>query len=195
MKKILYRILKKDMIKKLSKKYGEQFIFYIPLVTAGSTAYQSSPTLASGDVTIKKDDGSSVNLAALPTASGVDVKVIMPRHSDVGLIDILRTRYLGVLYKNGIKLMFFGPHNLHAKLILIDKEVYSIGSPNFDYRSFRYQHEIVVVGEEKSVIKQINYHIGETLKSCEEFNYEIWFRRSAFQKFFEWILLPFRHLL
>ena len=58
-------------------KYGEQFIFYIPLVTAGSTAYQSSPTLASGDVTIKKDDGSSVNLAALPTASGVDVKVII----------------------------------------------------------------------------------------------------------------------
>ena len=126
---------------------------------------------------------------------GVDVKVIMPKHSDVGLIDILRTRYLGVLYKNGIKLMFYGPHNLHAKMMLTDKKVYSIGSPNFDYRSFRYQHEIVVVGEEKSVVKQINFHIGETLKNCEEFNYEIWFRRSAFQKFFEWILLPFRHLL
>jgi len=126
---------------------------------------------------------------------GVNVKVIMPRHSDVGLIDILRTRYLGVLYKNGIKLMFYGPHNLHAKMMLTDKKVYSIGSPNFDYRSFRYQHEIVVVGEEKSVVKQINFHISETLKNCEEFNYEIWFRRSTFQKFFEWILLPFRHLL
>ena len=126
---------------------------------------------------------------------GVDVKIIMPKHSDVGLIDILRSRYLGVLFKNGIKLMFFTPHNLHAKLMLIDKKVFSLGSPNFDYRSFRYQHEIVVVGDEKSVVKQINYHISETLKSCEEFNYELWLRRSRFQKFFEWILLPFRHLL
>ncbi len=126
---------------------------------------------------------------------GVDVKVIMPKHSDVGLINILRSRYLGPLHKNGIKIIFYVPHNLHAKMMMVDKDVFSIGSPNFDYRSFRYQHEIVVVSQEKNVLEQIDKHIKETLSNSEEFNYEIWLRRSAIQKFFEWILLPFRHLL
>ncbi len=126
---------------------------------------------------------------------GVDVKVIMPRHSDVGLIDVLRNKFLGPLAKGGVKLLFYVPHNLHAKLIMVDKEVFSLGSPNFDYRSFRFQHEIVIVGEEKSVIDQMDKHIKETLLNSEEFNYDVWLKRSAIQKFFELILLPFRHLL
>lgn len=126
---------------------------------------------------------------------GVEVIVIIPKHSDVGLVDALRNRYFGQLFNNGIQFYFYLPHNLHAKLLLIDKEVYSIGSPNFDYRSFRYQHEIVMVGQNQSVIDQISNHIEETLNECEPFNYDEWRDRSSVQKFFEWLILPFRHLL
>jgi cardiolipin synthase A/B len=126
---------------------------------------------------------------------GVDVVVIMPRHSDIGLIDVLRNRFLGPLSKNGIRLLFYSPHNLHAKLLMVDREVFSIGSPNFDYRSFRFQHEIVLIASDTSAIDQIGEHISLTLKNSEEFRYDLWQKRSAVQKFFEWILLPFRHLL
>ncbi|MEZ5196029.1 MAG: phosphatidylserine/phosphatidylglycerophosphate/cardiolipin synthase family protein [Bacteroidales bacterium] len=126
---------------------------------------------------------------------GVKVLVLMPKHSDVGMINVLRNRYLGPLLKNGIDLMFFVPHNLHAKLLLVDREVYSIGSPNFDYRSFRFQHEIVLLGQDKSVIDQLLKHIEGTIQNSEEFSYEIWLKRSNIQKFFEWLILPFRHLL
>jgi len=126
---------------------------------------------------------------------GVIVKVIMPKNSDVGLVDVLRTRYLGPLHKKGIKLLFYMPYNLHAKVMLVDGEVFSIGSPNFDYRSFRFQHEIVILGREQEVIDQVVDHINETIKYSEYFNYESWLDRSRIQKFFEWIILPFRHLL
>jgi cardiolipin synthase len=126
---------------------------------------------------------------------GVEVTVIMPRQSDVGLIDILRNRYLGPLHKSGLNLMLYVPHNLHAKMIIADREVFSIGSPNFDYRSFRFQHEIVIVGEEKTILRQMEEHMDETLKNSVRFDYEIWNRRSALQRFFEWLILPFRHLL
>jgi cardiolipin synthase len=126
---------------------------------------------------------------------GVDVVVIIPRHSDVGLIDVLRTRFLGLLSKNGIRLLFYTPHNLHAKLLMVDREVFSIGSPNFDYRSFRFQHEIVLICNDESALGQIREHISATIKNSEEFRYDLWQQRSAFQKLFEWILLPFRHLL
>lgn len=126
---------------------------------------------------------------------GVDVKVIMPLNSDVGLVDVLRNRFLGPLHKNGVKLLFYMPHNLHAKMVLIDRKIFSVGSPNFDYRSFRFQHEIVILGEDQRITKQVIDHMDKTQMSSTGFDYDLWKNRSKIQKFFEWLVLPFRHLL
>ena len=124
---------------------------------------------------------------------GVDVTVILPRHSDVMLIDILRNRYLGPLHREGLQFRYYLPSNLHSKAILVDNEIFAIGSPNFDYRSFRYMHEIVLVGRDEMIIRQLDEHIRETISHSEPFNYEKWFHRPRLQKFIEWLLLPFRH--
>ena len=124
---------------------------------------------------------------------GVEVTVVVPRHSDVMLIDILRNRYLGPLHKEGLKFRYFLPGNLHAKAILVDKEIFAIGSPNFDYRSFRYMHEIVLIGRDESIASQLNQHISETLSQTEQFDFEKWRKRPRLQQFIEWLLLPFRH--
>lgn len=126
---------------------------------------------------------------------GVKVKVIIPKHSDVRMADVLRNRYIGILHEKGIEFSFYTPHNLHAKIFMVDKSIFSIGSANFDYRSFRYMHEISLIGTNQSVINKITKHIHETLEYCEPFDYELWLRRPRIQKFFEWLLLPMRHLL
>lgn len=126
---------------------------------------------------------------------GVEVKVIIPRHSDVRLVNILHGRYLEMLHNHNIRFLYYTPHNLHAKIIMIDNEIFSVGSPNFDYRSFRYMHEIVLIGKKPQIAALIRSHIDETLSMCEPFDYEAWKRRPAIQKFFEWIILPMRHLL
>ncbi|MBU1011577.1 MAG: phosphatidylserine/phosphatidylglycerophosphate/cardiolipin synthase family protein [Bacteroidetes bacterium] len=126
---------------------------------------------------------------------GVQVTIILPKHSDVGLVDILRNKYLGHLYKSGINFLFYIPHNLHAKVMLIDDNRYSIGSSNFDYRSFRYMYEIVLLGKDPQIIDQLETHFSETIKNTHAFDYERWLDRPVINKFFEWILLPFRHLL
>ncbi len=126
---------------------------------------------------------------------GVEVIVIIPRHSDVTLVDILRNKYLGPLYKNGIQFLFYKTNNLHAKLMLVDDEYFAIGSSNFDYRSFRYMFEVMLFGDDHRIIEQVTNHISETLKHSESFVYSRWKKRPLINKFFEWILLPFRHLL
>lgn len=126
---------------------------------------------------------------------GVSIKVIIPKNSDVGLIDILRNHYLGPLHDKGVEFLYYVPTNLHGKAILVDDEVFSIGSPNFDYRSFRYMHEIVIIGREPEVVKQLREHIDTILKDCIPFDYEKWRHRPRFSKVIEWFLLPFRHLL
>ncbi len=125
---------------------------------------------------------------------GVDVRIIMPRHSDVRMIDVLRNKYLGMLFKNNLKLLFYGPYNLHAKLLLIDESIFSISSANFDYRSFRYQYEVALIGSEPEILRQLKEHINETIRNSEPFDYSRWENRPLIEKFFEWFLLPFRHL-
>jgi cardiolipin synthase A/B len=125
---------------------------------------------------------------------GVDVKIILPEHSDVTMIDILRNKYLGMLYKSNVHLKFFVPHNLHAKLMVIDDK-FAISSANFDYRSFRYQYEIALIGTEPEVLRQLEEHISETISSSGDFNYDSWVKRPLIEKIFERILIPFRHLL
>lgn len=126
---------------------------------------------------------------------GVVVKVIIPKTSDVRMVNILHGRYLEMLHNKNIRFLYYTPHNLHAKILLIDNKIFSIGSPNFDYRSFRYMHEIALISTEAEIVKLVKKHIAETEIHCEPFDYDAWKRRPAIQKFFEWVLLPLRHLL
>ncbi len=126
---------------------------------------------------------------------GVDVTVIVPKSSDVHMVDLVRGRYLGMLHKNGVRFRLYTPNNLHAKLMIIDGETFCIGSPNFDYRSFRYQHEIMLQGSNPEILEQLREHVSKCLSSSSPFDYEYWLKRPFIQRFFEWIYLPFRHLL
>ncbi|MCX6279416.1 MAG: phospholipase D-like domain-containing protein [Bacteroidetes bacterium] len=124
---------------------------------------------------------------------GVDVKVIMPKHSDVRMVDILRNKYLGLLHEAGINLLFYLPHNLHAKMLMIDDEIFSVSSANFDFRSFRYQYEIALIGSDKDILEQLRNHIDGTIRNSIELDYEEFKRRPLIEKIFEYVLLPFRH--
>jgi len=102
---------------------------------------------------------------------------------------------MGQLHESGIQLLLYRSHNLHAKLLLIDDKVFSVGSSNFDYRSFRYMYEIVLLGEDKNISNQISKFISDTIENTDLFDYEQWKRRPIISRFFEWLLIPFRHLL
>jgi cardiolipin synthase len=124
---------------------------------------------------------------------GVAVKVFLPKHSDMRIIDILRNRYLGMLCKHQVQFLFYVPDNLHAKILLADRRTFILGSPNFDFRSFRYQHEIALQGRDPEAVRLIVDHVLGTLKDSEPFDYEHWLNRPFVDKFFERLLVPFRH--
>jgi cardiolipin synthase len=125
---------------------------------------------------------------------GVNTIVVMPKHSDVRFVDIIRRHFLGILHEAGVKIYFYTQSNLHSKGLMIDNQIFSISSANFDYRSFRYQYELALIGKEKAIIPQLRQHFDSTLKHCTSFNYQEWKKRSFFQRISEVILLPFRYL-
>jgi cardiolipin synthase A/B len=125
---------------------------------------------------------------------GVSVKIILPRHSDVRSIDLLSSKYYGFYYSNNISLIFYTLNNLHAKVVLMDEEVFGIGSPNIDYRSFRYQHEVMLFGTHKGIVDEVKRHVDETMLNCLPFDHVSWMRRPRIEKVLGWLLLPFRHM-
>lgn len=126
---------------------------------------------------------------------GVKVLVIIPRHSDVLAVDIIRRHYLGLLAEKGIDIQLYELGNLHAKGLLIDDETFSVGSANFDYRSFRYQYEISLIGKDETILSLLQDHLRQSIRYCRPFDYTKWKKRSTIEKIIENLLLPFRYLM
>ena len=138
--------------------------------------------------------GSSLRKALLEAVKrGVKVKIIIPLHSDVRMFDILRNKYLGMYYKNNIDIIQYTPNNLHAKLFVIDNKTFLMGSSNFDYRSFRFMHEINICGDDEEIVELIKNHLNETETESEPFSYEKWKKRRLGTKIIERLLVPIRH--
>lgn len=74
--------------------------------------------------------------------SGVDVRLMIPLHSDSRLADYASRSYLERLMRSGIKVYLYSPGMLHAKSFVSDDMLSIIGSANMDFRSYDYNFEV-----------------------------------------------------
>lgn len=121
---------------------------------------------------------------------GVKVRVLLPLNSDVPIVDLLRNTFTGQMYRQGVEWFFYKPDNLHAKCLLFDRKKYMIGSSNMDYRSFRYQYEIMMMGQDTVGIGLIYNHLQQTLEKSIGFDYNSWLDTPWLYKFAAWLLSP-----
>lgn len=84
---------------------------------------------------------SALQLAAL---RGVDVRVIVPDKSDNRLVELSGWSYVEELDRVGIKFYRHQKGFMHQKVMLIDDDTCTIGTANFDNRSFRLNFEITM---------------------------------------------------
>ncbi|MDD2621785.1 MAG: phosphatidylserine/phosphatidylglycerophosphate/cardiolipin synthase family protein [Bacteroidales bacterium] len=126
---------------------------------------------------------------------GVNVKIIVPKSSDLKTIDYLRDAIWDKLYKKGIHIFFYTKSNLHSKLMLIDNKTFSIGSANFDHRSFKYMFEIAMISDNINVKTLIKNHIDETLNNTIAFDLNEWKKRPFLKRILALLFMPIRHLL
>ncbi|MDR1136115.1 MAG: cardiolipin synthase [Clostridiales Family XIII bacterium] len=80
----------------------------------------------------------SLKTAAL---SGIDVRLMIPCMPDHMFVYWATYSYAGMLMEAGCKVYIYENGFLHAKTMTVDGEVASVGSANFDNRSFRLNFE------------------------------------------------------
>ncbi|WP_424766555.1 cardiolipin synthase [Paenibacillus sp. sgz302251] len=83
-------------------------------------------------------------MAALKIAalSGVDVRIMLPSMPDHFFVYWATHSYLGELLSGGVKCYMYEKGFLHAKTLVIDGKVASVGTANLDIRSFKLNFEM-----------------------------------------------------
>jgi cardiolipin synthase len=95
---------------------------------------------------------SALQLAAL---RGVDVRILLPDKSDNLLVQLSAWSYLEDLEKAGIKVFRYTKGFMHHKIVLVDEGYCTVGTANFDNRSFRLNFEITVAAADSDLARQI----------------------------------------
>lgn len=124
----------------------------------------------------------SIKMAA---TSGVDVKIMIPCMPDHMFVYWGTYSFVGELINSGVKVYVYDNGFLHAKTLVVDGAVASIGSANFDRRSFKLNFEanaFIYDGEEAKKIEKI---FEEDMEFCFQLTKELYDKRSIMIKFKE----------
>lgn len=108
---------------------------YIKLITmATKYCWIQSPYLI--------PDDSVMDALRIAAMSGVDVRIMVPNMPDHPFVYRATQYYARQLSEQGVKIYYYNNGFIHAKTMVIDDEISSVGSANLDYRSFKLNFEI-----------------------------------------------------
>jgi cardiolipin synthase len=133
---------------------------------------------------------------ALQTAalSGVDVRLMLPKHSDTKSVNMATHSYIDDMIKAGVKIYFYKTGFLHSKLF-ITEDVTCIGSANMDFRSFEHNFEINAFVYDKPFGEQMRKIFNHDTQNCEKLNIRTWLKRPLKEKLQESFMRLFAPLL
>lgn len=115
-------------------------------------------------------------------ARGVDVRLLTPGESDIGLLLHASRFYYEELLEAGIKLYEYDASIIHSKTAVIDGVWATVGSSNLDFRSFIHNDEAnaVIIGREFG--QQMEEMFERDLANAREIDAETWAERGLFEK-------------
>lgn len=126
---------------------------------------------------------------------GVDVKIILPGFSDVGVVFYAGRSYYTKLLKSGVKLYERREAVLHAKTAVVDKVWSTVGSTNMDLWSFMKNDEVNAVILGPSFAGKMEEMFTEDLENSNPVLLEQWKERPVGEQLREWMARIFSHWL
>ena len=153
--------------------HKEQYIrnAYIKLINnAKENVYLETPYLVPDSPILE-----SLKISAL---SGVDVRIIIPGKPDHFFMQWAASSYIGELLEAGIKIYNYQNGFIHAKTIVADSTVMSIGTANLDIRSFKLNFEVNAFIFDDRIAKEGEIQFMKDIEESEEVTKEIYDNRS-----------------
>ena len=164
------------------------YLMFTKLISnAKERVYIQTPYFLPNSVT-----ANALKVAAL---SGVDVRIMIPERSDSKLLQYATNSYIKEMLKSNVKIYFYQKGFLHAKALIVDDEITSIGSTNFDLRSFEQNFEINAFVFDKEFNRRYSEIFATDIKDCKRISLKTWNQRSFLSKATESITRLFSPVL
>ncbi|TDF93892.1 cardiolipin synthase [Paenibacillus piri] len=114
--------------------------------------------------------------------SGVDVRIIYPSKTDSKVVNYASKSYFEELMQAGVRFYTYQKGFMHAKVLIIDEILASVGTANMDMRSFFSNFELNAVLFDKATIARLEADFLQDLKESKELKLETFEQRSKLQK-------------
>ncbi|HKR64368.1 MAG TPA: phospholipase D-like domain-containing protein, partial [Thermoanaerobaculia bacterium] len=125
-------------------------------------------------------DRHAVRLYADAVRRGVRVRLMLPTSgtSDFPVVQHASHYYYGPLLRAGATIYEYTRSGIHQKVMVVDREWCTVGSTNFDPRSFRINDEISVAIYDRDVATELAHAFESDLSGAEQWTLERWNERS-----------------
>ena len=124
-------------------------------------------------------DRTIIDTLKIACLSGVDVRIMIPSKPDHPFVYWASCSYAGELLKFGAKVYTYGEDAfLHAKTIVIDDSICSIGTANMDIRSFELNFEVNAFIYSKDISKKQREIFENDIKVSKEITLDSYNSRS-----------------
>ncbi|HYI09235.1 MAG TPA: cardiolipin synthase [Thermoanaerobaculia bacterium] len=148
-----------------------KLMYIVSIVSAQKTIYINSAYFVPDSDTIRALEGA--------VRRGVDVRVIVPgEYTDVPIVRHAGRLFYSQLLRRGIRIFEYLPTMMHAKTMVVDGIWTTVGSSNFDDRSFRLNDEVNVNVYDESIAAQMEQMFFEDVARSEEITPRRWLKRS-----------------
>jgi len=126
---------------------------------------------------------------------GVRVVVLVPGAIDHNIVRQASRAQFGEMILGGIEIFEYAPALLHSKTVVIDGVWATIGSTNFDNRSFAGNDELNLIVYDRGVSTRLEKVFLADVEASRVVTYEDWKHRGFSSKFLEVLAFPIRDLL
>jgi len=117
---------------------------------------------------------------------GVDVTLILPSVTDIGLMFHAGQSFYTQLLSAGIRIYQLQVAVLHAKTAVIDGSWSTVGSANLDIRSFLHNYEANVVVIDEQFGREMEKAFREDIRGSQQITLEQWQQRPLSEHIKEW---------
>ena len=114
--------------------------------------------------------------------AGVDVRLLVPAIPDKKYAYMVAETYWGELLAYGVKIYKYAPGFIHAKSVMVDREVALVGSTNMDYRTFQLHYECAVLMYHMPAVEELLEDMDNIMAQSQRYTLEEWNSRSWFRK-------------
>ena len=102
--------------------------------------------------------------------------------NDVPIVRQASRMHYDLMLRRGIQIYEYQPTMMHAKTMVVDGIWSTVGSSNFDERSFRLNDEVNVNIYSDEIAQQMETMFFEDLKHSEKITMRKWFRRPRWSR-------------